>query len=146
MTVDRLILDSNVLISAVLSSKGAPARLLDALQRPSAILLFSEATMQELTSRLMRNKFDRWVDREVRARFLAELDAVAEFVGIAGAPMGCRDRDDDMFLETALMGSADLLVSGDQDLLVLHPWQGIPVLEPARAIELLAAKDAGWQP
>lgn len=140
MSVERLVVDSNVLISAALTSHGAPARFLDTLFESRSILLFSEATMEELASRLMRSKFDAYVDRSTRARFLAELDAVTEFVGITGAPMGCRDRDDDKFLETALTGAADLLATGDGDLLALHPWQGIPILRPAQAIDWLAER------
>jgi len=137
MTIDRVVVDSNVLISASLVSGSTPARLLDGLQQSRAIMLFSDPTMDELRSRILRTKFDRWVDRGLRERFLAELDAVAELVGIAGAPIGCRDRDDDKFLETALVGEADLIISGDQDLLIMHPWQQIPILSPSQAIDWL---------
>lgn len=135
MKVDRLVLDTNVLISAALSSRGAPALLLDHLKRARTVLVFSEPTMTELATRLMRAKFDRYVERDTRLRFLAEIDAVAEFVGVSGTPMGCRDRSDDPFLETALAGECGLIVSGDQDLLSLHPWQGIQILSPARVLE-----------
>lgn len=136
MKVDRLVLDTNILISAVLSSKGAPARLLDRLRQTRAVLIFSEPTIAELSSRLMRDKFDPWVDRETRRQFLAEIDAVAEFVGITEAPMGCRDRSDDKFLETALTADCQIIVTGDQDLLSMHPWQGIQILNPAQALEI----------
>ncbi len=89
----------------------------------------------ELHSRLLRPRFDRYVSRDKRFRFLAELDAVAEFVGITGGVMGCRDRDDDKILETALNGIAQMIVTGDRDLLLLDPWRGIPILEPGRALE-----------
>lgn len=135
MKVDRLVLDTNVLISAALSSGGTPALLLDDLKRTRTVLVFSEPTMTELATRLMREKFDRYVDRDTRLRFLAEIDAVAEFVGVSGAPMGCRDRSDDPFLETALGGECGLIVSGDQDLLSLHPWQGIQILPPAQVLQ-----------
>lgn len=141
MKVDRLVLDTNVLISAALSSDGAPALLLDYLHRTRAVLVFSEPTMAELATRLLRAKFDRYVDRYTRLRFLAEIDAVAEFVGVSGAPMGCRDRSDDPFLETALAGNCGLIVSGDQDLLTLHPWRDIQILRPARALEALSRSD-----
>jgi uncharacterized protein len=137
MKADRLVLDTNVLISAALSSKGAPARLMDRLRQTRAVLIFSEPTMAELSSRLMRDKFDPWVDRETRLRFLAEIDAVAEFVGITDAPMGCRDRSDDKFLETALTADCPLIVSGDHDLLAMHPWQNIQILPPTQALETL---------
>jgi uncharacterized protein len=137
MTVERLVLDTNVLISAALSPAGSPARLFDRLCEQRAILLFSEATQSELRSRLLRPRFDRYVGRANRVRFLAEIDAVSEVVGITGGVMGCRDRDDDKILETALNGSARMIVSGDQDLLLLDPWRGIPVLDPARALDAL---------
>ena len=137
MKVERLVLDTNVIISAVLSPSGAPAQLLDHLREANAVLVFSETTMAELSTRLLRAKFDPYVDRATRARFLAELDAVAEFVGVSGAPMGCRDRADDAFLETALAGNCLVLVSGDQDLLTLNPWRGIQILRPAEAMELM---------
>lgn len=53
---------------------------------------------------------------------------------------GCRNRDDDKFLETALSGAADLLVTGDGDLLALNPWQGIPILKPSQAIQRLVER------
>lgn len=138
MKVDRLVLDTNVLISAALSSHGAPALLLDHLHRTRAVLVFSGPTMAELTTRLMRAKFDRYVSRDTRLRFLTEIDAVTEFVGISGAPMGCRDRSDDQFLETALAGSCRLIVSGDQHLLELHPWHNVQILRPAQFLETLS--------
>lgn len=138
MKVDRLVVDTNVLISASLSADGAPALLLEYLRSRRVVLVFSETTMTELATRLMRAKFDRYVDRDVRVRFLAEIDAVAEFVGVSGAPMGCRDRTDDVFLETALAGDCELIVSGDQDLLSLHPWRGVQILSPAKALDALA--------
>ncbi len=137
MTVDRLVLDSNVLISAAMSPAGAPARLFDRLREQRVILLFSDPTLTEIRSRLLRPRFDRYVSHASRVRFLAELDAVCEQVGITGAIMGCRDRDDDKILETALNGQAQLIVSGDQDLLVMNPWREIPVLDPRRALSLM---------
>ena len=50
--------------------------------------------------------------------------------------MGCRDPGDDMLLETALLGRADCVITGDQDLLVMSPFQGIPILTPAEALRL----------
>ncbi|MEX2488278.1 MAG: putative toxin-antitoxin system toxin component, PIN family [Pseudomonadales bacterium] len=137
MKVDRLVIDTNVLISAALSSAGAPANLLDHLQIARTALVFSEPTMAELATNLLRTKFDRYVDHDTRIRFLAEIDAVAEFVGISGAPMGCRDRSDDMFLETALTAECQLIISGDQDLLTLDPWRNIRILSPEEALKTI---------
>jgi len=65
---------------------------------------------------------------------LAQLDAVSEYVPIVNRPMGCRDPEDDKFLETAVNGNADCLITGDKDLLIMHPFQGIPVLLPAQGL------------
>ncbi|NKI35964.1 putative toxin-antitoxin system toxin component, PIN family [Wenzhouxiangella sp. XN79A] len=124
-----------MLISAVLSPSGAPANLLARLVRARSVLVFSEPTMNELATRMLKSKFDRYVDRSLRVKFLAELDAIAEIVGITGAPMGCRDRDDDMILETALNAEAPLIVTGDADLLSMNPWRDIRIISPAEAIE-----------
>ena len=136
MKAERFVLDSNVLISAVLRSTGIPAQLLDNLRRISASLIFSKETQQELHERLMKNKFDAYVSVFIRQIFLAQLDAVALYVPISNRPMGCSDRDDDKFLETALYGKADCLITGDKDLLIMHPFQSIPVLRPAQALAL----------
>ena len=140
MIVERVVLDTNVLISAVLSPSGAPANLLARLVRARSVLVFSEPTMNELATRMLKSKFDRYVDRSLRVKFLAELDAVAEIVGITGAPMGCRDREDDMILETALNAEAPLIVTGDSDLLSMNPWRDIRIVSPAEAIEFFQAK------
>jgi putative PIN family toxin of toxin-antitoxin system len=47
----------------------------------------------------------------------------------------CRDPKDDKFLETALNGKADLILTGDSDLLTLHPWQGIAILSSTRYLK-----------
>ena len=65
-----------------------------------------------------------------RSLFVAGFEAVSEWVSIAGARMGCRDPKDDKLLDTALLGRADCLVTGDQDLLVMSPFHGIPIPSP----------------
>ncbi len=95
------------------------------------MLLFSDETFNELRSRFHRPKFDGYVGREGRAVYLAQLEAVAEWVPIAGAKLGCRDPDDDKLLETALMGEADCLITGDRDLLDMSSFHDVPILTPA---------------
>ena len=136
MRVKRAVLDTNVLISAVLGPSGLPRKVIDAVRRENGELLFSDETFDELQTRIWRPKFDSYVSQESRAIYLAQLKTVSARVYIAGAKMGCRDPDDDMFLETALIGDADSLVTGDADLLELNPHQGIPILTPATFLEL----------
>ncbi len=131
MRAERVVLDTNVLISAVLQPKGPPRAAVDAVRTAGGILLFSEQTFDELRTRLERPKFDRYVSREGRALFLVQLDAVSEWVAITDTKMGCRDPDDDKLLETAMIGEADCLITGDRDLLVMSPFHDIPIVTPA---------------
>lgn len=123
MTTERVVLDTNVVISAALQPHGPPRAVVDAMRATGAVLLFSDET------------FDRYVSRTDRLVLLAQLEAVAEWVSIVGARMGCRDQGDDKLLETALMGEAGCLVTGDRDLLVMSPFQGIPIVSPAEYLE-----------
>ncbi len=92
--------------------------------------LFSDETFDELRTRLYHSKFDKYVSRDGRSVYPAQLKAVSEWVSIVGARLGCRDLEDDKLLETALMGEADSIVTGDQDLQVMSPFHHIPILRP----------------
>ena len=131
MSAERVVFDTNVLISAALLPQRAPRAALDAVRTASDVLLFSDETFQELRTRILRRKFDRYVSRSGRLLFLAQIEAVSEWVSIVGVKLGCRDPADDKLLETALMGQADRLVTGDRDLLSMSPFQGIPIVRPA---------------
>ena len=131
MKADRVVLDTNVLISAALKPDGSPRAVVDAIRAPNGVLLFSGETFNELETRLGHSKFANYVRREDRSVFLALLEPVSEWVSIVGARLGCRDPEDDKFLETALMGEAECVVTGDQDLQVLSPFHNIPILSPA---------------
>ena len=130
MKADRVVLDTNVLISAALKPDGSPRAVVDAIRAPNGVLLFSDETFNELETRLGHSKFANYVRREDRSVFLALLEPVSEWVSIVGARLGCRDPEDDKFLETALMGEAECVVTGDQDLQVLSPFHNIPILSP----------------
>ena len=93
--------------------------------------MFCDATFEEVRTRILRPKFDRYVSAAAREAFVAGLPAASDWVAITGAVMGCRDPDDDKFLETAITGEASAIVSGDNDLLAMHPFRGIPILRPA---------------
>ena len=131
MKTDRVVLDTNVLISAALKPDGSPRAVVDAIRAANGVLLFSDETFNELKTRLDRSKFDNYASREARSVFLALLEPVSEWVSIVGARLGCRDLENDKLLETALMGEAECVVTDDQDLLVMSPFHDIPILSPA---------------
>ena len=131
MRVERVVVDTNVLVSAVLKPGGAPRAVVETVGSVDERLLFCRETFDELQTLLLRPKFDGYVHREDRALYLAWLETISGWVSIRGAALGCRDPDDDKFLETALMGEAGCLVTGDSDLLVMSPFRGITILQPA---------------
>ncbi|WP_419947752.1 putative toxin-antitoxin system toxin component, PIN family [Candidatus Palauibacter sp.] len=142
MRADRVVLDTNVLISAALTRTGPPRGVVDLVRAGNGVLLFSDETFAELSDRILGSKFDRYLGRESRTAFVGLLAAVAEWVPIAGARLGCRDPADDKILETALMGRADHLVTGDADLLAMSPFHGIPIITPARYLALHGQRSA----
>lgn len=127
---ERIVADTNCLISRLLLPSSVPGRAVrQAVDHD--ILLVSEATMNELADVLSRSKFDRYISLEDRQQFLRLLGRVAELVGSVYTVRECRDPKDDKFLEVALSGKADLIMTGDADLLTLNPWRGIAILSPA---------------
>ncbi len=136
MTSLKLVIDTNILISAALSSKGAPARLVRyALAQHQ--LVFSQATFEELRTRLYRPKFDRYITLESRERLLHDMSASAYWVEVGEPAFYCRDRDDDQFIETALKAQAPYLVSGDNDLLEAPEIVGLTVISAPQALVVL---------
>lgn len=138
MTIKRVVIDTNVLISAALSPESKPAQIVDwALSQAS--LLFSEETFAELETRLWRPKFDRYLSLEQRQSILHDVKAIAEWITPETTPATSysRDQDDDKFVHLALAGKADWLISGDQDLLTVVPPPGLAILSPANALALI---------
>lgn len=130
MARERVVLDTNALVSRLLLPDSLPARAVSkALD--DADLLVSAATLAELADVLSRPKFDRYVTIEERQGFLRRLGKIAELVEIASPVRACRDPRDDIFLEVAVNGGADVIVTGDADLLALHPFRGIAIPTPA---------------
>jgi uncharacterized protein len=135
----RLVVDTNVLISAALSPNGVPASLLDRVLAVGA-LAFSSQTFAELESRLWKPKFDRFLSIELRNRLLGEFSASACWVEISadiGRRRFSRDPDDDALVHAALAADARRLVSGDQDLLRLHAVDSLRIVSPRAALSEL---------
>ena len=91
----------------------------------------SEATLAELTDVLARPRLARFIDPELRDEVLSLLDAYGVFFVPTERVTDCRDPGDDKYLELAVASAADVIVSSDADLLVLHPWRGVRILHPA---------------
>jgi putative PIN family toxin of toxin-antitoxin system len=125
----RVVIDTNALVSRLLLPNSAPARAVRLAVSEDRILA-SDATLMELADVLGRPKFDAYVTIEERQTFLRLFGRIAERVQIIHVVRTCRDPKNDKFLELAANGSAGAIVTGDNDLLALHPFRGIPVLTP----------------
>ena len=130
----RFVLDTNVLISAVLSPTGQARRAFDEAVRHGR-LLFSESTHAELQEVLARERIQKYLPKAGARHLLLLLEHAAEYVEPDKQIRACRDPKDDKFLEVAVSGGADVLVTGDKDLLVLHPFRDVPILTPAAFLE-----------
>jgi uncharacterized protein len=129
-TFDRVVVDTNVMVSRLLRFDSVPGRAVEKAIH-TATLLVTPATMSELADVLAREKFDRYVTLEQRLQFIRLIAHTAEFVPIIHPIRECRDPTDDKFLEVALNGRADVIVTGDTDLLEMHPWRKVEILSPA---------------
>jgi putative PIN family toxin of toxin-antitoxin system len=135
MTEYRWVFDSNCLVSRLLVPDGVAARAVDR-GLSNGVLLVSAAALDELVRVLLRPKFDPYLTLEDRHGFLRRLGGVARTVNITRRFDDCRDAKDNMFLDVAVNGQADALITGDADLLVLHPFHGIPILSPAAFLDM----------
>lgn len=127
-----LVIDTNVLISAVLFPKNELGMIIGRALEIHEFAL-SEATFAELQEVLNREKFDRYLGKDTRLNFLEKTAAKAHWVEIdyIASVQDCRDEKDNKFLELALASKAECLITGDLDLLVLDPYCGIRILTAA---------------
>ena len=125
----RSAFDTDVIVSAVLLVGSVPRRAFDKALDEGEILI-SVPTLLELSEVLSRKKLNTYLLEEERMRFLVALLKEVEMVEITETFTDCRDAKDNKFLELAVSGKADCIVSGDADLLVLNPFREIPILTP----------------
>jgi len=130
----RLLLDTNVLVSAVLFG-GLPQGLVEQAFRGEYELVTSEAVLDELEE-VLRESFARppLVARALRE----ELASISDISRPQPIPRVSRDPADDMVLAAALGGHADAIVTGDKDLLDLGAFEGMPILTTRQALAKLA--------
>jgi len=126
----RTVVDTNILVSFAILPNADFERLFDYMAE-FAVTLVSEDTIAELYAVLTREKFRRYVSLESAMDYVDWYVGISETVVVAERISACRDPRDDKFLEVATSGNADLILSGDADLLALNPFRGIPIIQPA---------------
>ncbi len=125
----RLVVDTNIFVSAALKEASWPAETIRWIATYGG-LLKSAITEQELLAVLQRPRIAPKIEPGFFDR-LRRMLAAAELVTIAEHVAACRDPDDDKFLELAVNGNADAIISGDADLLALDTFRGIPIITAA---------------
>jgi uncharacterized protein len=135
----RAVVDTNVLIRGLIRPQGSVGQLLKELTQRNFTLVYSMPLPEELVDVLGRPRFrtkyhvtDEVVQDAIRAllRFGEVVDPVRHI-------QACRDPKDDMVLEAAVAGRVDAILSTDGDLVVLSPFEGIPVLGPGEFLARL---------
>jgi putative PIN family toxin of toxin-antitoxin system len=138
----RLVLDTNAVISALLW-RGPPHQLLQAIREHPNLQIYSSAELlaelaDVLLTRVSIRKKLAAIDRQASDVLLEYSAAVRIVQAEPLAQPVCRDPDDDAVLALALAAQADLIVTGDQDLLVLAEFEGMPIVNPRQALERIA--------
>jgi uncharacterized protein len=129
----RVVVDTNVLVSAALKQQSMPGMVALLVEHRRG-LLKSLGTEQQLFEVVARPRLASLIDPDTQA-WLRKLMAAAELVTITECIIACRDPTNNRFLELAINGDADLIVSGDGDLLALNPFREIPIVTPAAFVQ-----------
>lgn len=128
--INTFVFDTNTLISAHLLPSSVSRRAYDkAFEK--GILTFSKATFHEFMTTFSRPKFDRYQTLEDRLKMISLFERRGQLTEVKKLVTICRDPEDDMFLSLALTTKASCIVTGDPDLLVLHPFRRIPIFSPS---------------
>ena len=135
----RVVLGTNLLVGYLLTHRPPIATLIDRhLAQEDFVLVTAPGLLEELDRVLRYPKLQRYYSEAERTRFVALLMALAEVVDLPEAiPRICRDPDDDQVIACAVVGQADVVVSGDRDLLALGQVGRTPVLSAAQFLEVL---------
>jgi putative PIN family toxin of toxin-antitoxin system len=128
----RVVLDTNAIISALYRG-GKPAQVLTLALEGEIQMVVSPFLLNELR-RVLQNKFS-WTSLRTEQR-LTELLAIAQVVTPKAVPGVLVDRDDNQVIACAVTGQAQVIVTGDKDLLRLNTYQGIPIVTPERFLNM----------
>jgi len=134
--VKRVVLDTNVLVSALLF-KGAVSRFVQLWRNGKMIPVISKETFEELTTVLQYPKFSLSKD-ELKSVIEHEILPYFEIIEVVKAVKGvCRDPGDDKFISCALSASADCIVSGDKDFCDLRQYKTVKIINTSDFLKKL---------
>lgn len=122
------VLDTNCLISAGLLRTSINRKAYEKAFR-EGVVVYSSHTLNEYETIFLKPKFDKYLPLEERKNLITLFKQNARHISTSLFSIkACRDPKDNMFLELAIAVKASCIISGDEDLRVLHPFRGIPIL------------------
>jgi len=134
----RILLDTNILVSALLSRDGPPGQVLAAIKHQGHTLITSQFQIEEFRSVVSRKHLRTRISQEDAEDLVYNMEAVGVVVTDLPQIDLSPDPDDNLILATAVAGKADILVSGDKaDMLSLGNVEGIPILTARQALKRL---------
>jgi putative PIN family toxin of toxin-antitoxin system len=137
----RVVLDANILISGIAFSAGLQSRIIDRRAAGAFHLLVSRHLIDEVIRALARSEFARRTEDGYRAKITMALDG-AEWIVVDDVEFGIATHpEDELILATAVLGNADLLVTGDKQLLKLGRVEGVRIVDSRTFLELLGEQD-----
>jgi putative PIN family toxin of toxin-antitoxin system len=124
------VFDTNSLISANLSPDSVNRKAFDKA-RQIGMAVYSNATFAEFAEVLARPKFDKYISIKKRRQAVTAFKKRGYLIPVSITLKICRDPKDNKFLELAIEAGAVCIITGDTDLLVLHPFKNIQILSAA---------------
>lgn len=135
MKNSRFVFDTNTLISAVILPRSVSAFSLEKAEK-IGFLYASQTTFDEFLEVVYRPKFDKYLSLEARHNFIDRFRSLAIFLSVTKRVEICRDPKDNQFLDLALASEAHYIITGDQDLLVLTPFNTTQIITPAEFLNI----------
>ncbi len=128
----RIVIDTNIWVSYLLKPHTPLGALIECIESKHNFL-YSHELLSEVAKVIMRDKFRPYIDSEDIRNFLQALEIKGQLIQVTSNVNACRDPKDNMILALARDGQADMIITGDKDLLTLHPFESIPIYTPSDA-------------
>lgn len=132
--MNRVVFDTNTLVSSALKENSTSRK---AFQKAveTSVFLASDETLKEFDEVIFRSKFDKYISLAKRQAFFDYYISLVNIFSVELKLTDCRDPKDNKYLELAVTGSAEIIVTGDNDLLVLHPFREILIVNSTTFLE-----------
>jgi putative PIN family toxin of toxin-antitoxin system len=137
LSVPKAVIDANVFVSALMVAGGIPARLIEHLEHDAYQLYYPACLIVELQKTQLRPRLAARIKPNRLSELLDLIDTKGVFVEIQNSPAVSRDPKDDDYLECAVIGQAQFIVTGDLDLLCLKEHRSTQIVTPRHFLDFI---------